>query len=88
MPDALSPWVRTSTGDLLSADGRWRVRQAPCFRVGKATGKVMRFWWLYHRGQRFTPTGRFNDAVSFCTPLAAKLFAQAQHDVMKAKEKA
>ena len=56
-------WRRTATG-WVSTDGRWRVR-------GPIMGQKM--FWLYRVGfGRFTPTGRYEDVVSFPTAAQAK----------------
>jgi hypothetical protein len=53
----------------VSEDGRWSVR-------GPIHGRPM--FWLYRDNQRYTPTGRFDDAVSFPTAREAKAYAEAQ----------
>ena len=52
-------WRRALDG-WVSGDGRWRVR------------KVQRVFWIYRDHQRFTPTGRFEDVLSYTSALAAK----------------
>lgn len=62
-------WRRCGTG-WVSADGAWRVR-------GPLMGKAM--FWLYRVGSgRFTPTGRYEDAVNFKSAAAAKRYAEQE----------
>lgn len=56
---------RAGSGGWLSQDGRWTVR-------GPIMGKPM--FWLYVDGRRYTPSGRYEDAVSFKSAAAAKRF--------------
>lgn len=58
-------WTRTATGGWTAHDGtcRWTVR-------GPIMGKPM--FWLYRDGCRFTPTGRYDNVVSFRTAQDAK----------------
>ena len=57
-------WSKTATG-WTAHDGlcRWTIR-------GPIMGKPM--FWLYRDGSRFTPTGRYDDVVSFTTVREAK----------------
>ena len=55
-------WTKTATGWVR---GSWRIK-------GPIMGKPM--FWLYRNGLRYTPTGKFDDAVSFATAAAAKQF--------------
>jgi hypothetical protein len=61
-------WTQTATGGWTSHDGlcRWTIR-------GPIMGKPM--FWLYRDGARFTPSGRYDDVVSFTTARKAKAFA-------------
>jgi hypothetical protein len=58
----------------------WTVRRAPSFRV--ENGQVTRLYWLYRNGSRYTPTGRYDDAVSFPSAPAARAYAIA-HTVVR-----
>lgn len=60
-------WRRTATG-WVSDDGQWRVR-------GPIFGQLM--FWLYRQGSRYTPTGRYDDAVQFRTAAQARAYANA-----------
>lgn len=62
------PWRRAANGDWIACDGAWRIR-------GPMMGR--RMYWLYRNGTRVTPTGRFEDAVSFTTSSAAKGYVRA-----------
>lgn len=57
-------WTKTSTG-WTANDGiaRWTIR-------GPIIGISM--FWLYRNGSRFTPTGRYDDVVSFTTTREAQ----------------
>ena len=59
-------WTKSFDGWV---SGDWKVRRAPSFNRP--------LFWLYYRHARFTPTGRYDDAVSFPTAAAAKDFARA-----------
>lgn len=58
-------WHRAAHGALRSSDGRWSIR-------GPIFGAPM--FWLYRDGSRYTPTGRFEDAVHFATAADARRF--------------
>ena len=60
-------WIKTPFGFVgIDEQGtRWSVR-------GPILGNPM--WWLYRDGNRYTPTGHYDDAVSFPTAKAAKAF--------------
>lgn len=63
-------WLKTFNGFVGdSPHGRYMVR-GPIF--GKAC------WWLYLNSSRFTPTGRFEDALSFPTAAAAKRYVEGR----------
>lgn len=61
-------WNRGATGDWVSEDGKWRVR-------GPIMSRPM--YWLYAVGVgRYTPTGKYEDAVSFVSATKAKRYAE------------
>lgn len=60
-------WKRRAVGGWTSSDGAWTVR-------GPMFGKPM--FWLYYQNHRYTPTGRYDDAVRFNTAAAAKKCAE------------
>jgi hypothetical protein len=66
-------WRRTAMGGWITEDGRWGIR-------GPIFGKAM--FWVYWRSadalsaSRYTPTGKYDDAVSFPTAAAAKEFVE------------
>ncbi len=64
MPKAMK-WTRTATAGWTMHDGvsRWTIR-------GPIMGKPM--FWLYRDNTRFTPTGRYDDVVSFKTAREAR----------------
>jgi hypothetical protein len=64
-------WLRGPMGESWN---RWTVRRAPSFKI--VNGRTTRRFWLYHNGLRYTPTGRFEDAVSFASATAAKRYAE------------
>lgn len=69
-------WKKTPWG-WVSADGRWNVRFAPV--------SAGRWFWLYEHGRRadgtiypigrYSPTGKYADAVGFATGAEARAFA-------------
>jgi hypothetical protein len=61
-------WKRRAVGGWISADGVWTVR-------GPIMAKPM--FWLYRGTNRYTPTGKYNDAVNFKTAAEAKRYAEA-----------
>lgn len=65
---AADGWTRSWKG-WVSTDGVWTIR-------GPIFGQPM--FWLYRDGSRFTPTGRYNDAVSFTTAAEAKAFVERE----------
>ena len=64
-------WKKSPAGGWVSPSGSYSVR-------GPIMGQKM--YWLYYRapgekaGSRWTPTGRYQDAVNFTTVKAAKAF--------------
>lgn len=63
-------WQTNPVGDYLSNDGRWRLRKVS---FGRGAGHPTRYW-LYRDGSRFTPTGAFDDGLSFVSLVKAKRF--------------
>lgn len=68
-------WRKDCMGGWITVDGRWRLRVAPSFRLP--------CWWLYGprprltvSASRYTPTGRYEDAVSFLSVKAGKEFVK------------
>lgn len=51
---------------------RWTIRQITFSALGRRT------FWVYKNGSRYTPTGKYDDAVSFETLEAAKQLIEAQ----------
>jgi hypothetical protein len=70
-------WLITTQGGLTALVGRthYRIRRVNGFRRGAPP-----LWWLYVGGSRYTPTGRFEDAVSFATIDKARHYAEALVD--------
>jgi hypothetical protein len=58
-------WKRRAVGGWITADGQWTIR-------GPIMGKPM--YWLYFKNGRYTPTGHYNEVVSFTTVSQAKAF--------------
>lgn len=71
-------WLSAATGGWITTDGKWCVRHAPSFHKP--------WFWLYGPNNvgvsgwqvagRYTPTGRFEDAVGFATAREAKRYAE------------
>ena len=68
--DVVSAWRKTADGGWLSPDGRWKVRN---------TSFLKPMFWLYdtRTHTRYTPTGKYEDAVHFATAAEAKRFAES-----------
>lgn len=71
LKQAASPeWKRCAVGGWITADGVWRIR-------GPIWGIQM--YWVYNQHGRFTPTGKYNDCVSFVSVYSAKRFVGEQY---------
>lgn len=66
-------WRKTAQGNYVSPDGAWKLRKIT-FGLGRRGGKVM--WWLYNgkTHTRYTPTGKYDDAVNFPSVVAGIKF--------------
>jgi len=62
----MSGWLKSFDGWTW---GEWRIR-------GPIFGRSM--FWVYRAGSRYTPSGRFDDAVSFPSITLAKGFVLTQ----------
>jgi hypothetical protein len=72
---ANTTWVKTATGDHIA--GPLTARNSPRFRIRGPLGFTKtKLYWLYIDGHRYTPTGRYVDAVSFRTLAQARTFAE------------
>lgn len=58
-------WRRRKVGGWITADGKWSIR-------GPIMGVTM--WWLYRGNNRYSPTGKYDDAVNFSSVSSAKKF--------------
>lgn len=69
-------WKRTATGNWITSDGKWSIR-------GPIFGKPM--YWLYDavHHNRYTPTGKYDDCVSFTSLKSAKRFVEGVHSNIK-----
>jgi len=67
-------WKKGATGDWISDDGTWRLRLI--------SGATPVMWWLYQRAagsygaSRYTPTGRYDDAVNFTSAKEGMKFVE------------
>lgn len=67
-------WRKTATGNWLSSDNRWLIR--------KFNGSRACLYWIYWHipstgcGGRYTPTGKYEDCVSFLSVPKAKAFCE------------
>ena len=66
-------WVKRAVGGIVSEDGKWAIRTVTLSTV--VIGHPV--YWLYQVGVgRYTPTGDYDDVVSFNTCKAAKQYAE------------
>lgn len=67
------PWRKGCCGWIRS-DGKHTIRiRGPIAALGNSVTGLE--YWLYLNHHRYTPTGRYEDAVHFSTLAAAKKFA-------------
>jgi len=66
-------WLKAPSGDLSALDGttRYRIRRVNGFKAGAGP-----WFWLYVNGARHTPTGSYEDAVSFSSAASARRYAE------------
>jgi hypothetical protein len=63
-------WTKRAVGGCVTTDGVWTIR-GPIFA---------KLFWIYKGNNRYTPTGRFADCVSFKTVAQAKRFVESQYE--------
>lgn len=68
---AMPGWKRRAVGGWITTDGKWSIR-------GPIMSKPM--FWVYHGNERFTPTGKYDDSVSFKTVAQAKRFIEGKYE--------
>jgi hypothetical protein len=73
---AMIKWITGALGNFVALFGgvRWTIRQVTFSAIGH------RLFWVYRNGTRYTPTGKYDDAVSFDTLREAKEFVAKMVD--------
>jgi len=66
-------WRKTAVGDWTAYADRRRYRVR---RVNGFNPPAGPWFWVYVNGVRYTPTGHYEDAVSFPTAIKARRFAE------------